>query len=598
MPHNPQLLTFEEILPLLTSTYEAGRLVPFIGAGMSRKKLADWGGFVKKLEAKAKLPPLEGPPLEVRAQRAAEKIKNSSNGDDFLTCVRESLEGEEFQTVEMPPQTAALAAIYWPLTVSTNYDDLFYNACRARPEVVLEPMILGRSARDCKCLMSTLVSPFDREIIWHIQGFLGGSDVELCPLNTPQDPGHLDALWSELVIGHSEYRQVANTAVHFRRCFGEVFRSRSFLFLGSSLKEDYFLNLFGEMLELVGPGSVPHFAFVEKNEEIDDRYLAELNITVFKYDGHASLPQWLGELKSAIAKPSALLSHCVVELENHSILETARHCRLSMPDGKSDAVAIIVQSCPEGRFEIDQEQKELRAGVEIRPFEAGRRVCKLAEDVFAIRARTSVRDEHDVIGRALQELFEQLRPDCEVLHLHLPSLGGTVPPVYGYIEVIRAFGNWTKKNGRSLRMIAHAGPQVWLNLTSRQIDMHELLTSGLIRFWTVVNPAISFGGRTGSQEHRGEPVRRVFYKTPCTPLRDILSEILGEIENEALRNWSISLSPSPRRDEEHRPPANAYELADKGLSDIGVVFGSVLGLQRVVTPGKTVPPATHQAVVG
>jgi hypothetical protein len=45
-----QVFKFDEILPVLVGTYEGGRLVPFIGAGMSRRKLANWEGFVANLE--------------------------------------------------------------------------------------------------------------------------------------------------------------------------------------------------------------------------------------------------------------------------------------------------------------------------------------------------------------------------------------------------------------------------------------------------------------------------------------------------------------------------------------------------------------------
>ena len=35
----------EDILPLLVSTYQSGRLVPFLGAGMSAPKLTVWNTF-------------------------------------------------------------------------------------------------------------------------------------------------------------------------------------------------------------------------------------------------------------------------------------------------------------------------------------------------------------------------------------------------------------------------------------------------------------------------------------------------------------------------------------------------------------------------
>ena len=101
----------------------------------------------------------------------------------------------------IPRQTEALSSIYWPLTISTNYDALFYRACRKSFEDGLPPLVLGRAPEDCKQVMSALVSPFDHEIIWHIQGFLG----EPCPNAAGPDakPGAAQQLRSELVIGHA-----------------------------------------------------------------------------------------------------------------------------------------------------------------------------------------------------------------------------------------------------------------------------------------------------------------------------------------------------------------------------------------------------------
>ncbi len=117
----------------------------------------------------------------------------------------------------------------------------------------------------------------------------------------------------------------------------------------------------------------------------------------------------------------------------------------------------------------------------------------------------------------------------------------------------------------SLHLIAHVGPQVLLNVNSGQINMQELLTSKLIRFWTI---AIAANGV--------EPMRRVLYKPLDTLLKDVLAEVLG-IDGPAATRWSISVCPSPKRE--------LARLSDKDLTrnlcDVGVVFGSVLTLNRV-----------------
>src|SRR5262249_43551888 len=144
--------------------------------------------------------------IEVRAQRAIAALRNSHNEEEFRGILTTALKGENFDQ-GVPEQTQALAEIYWPLTITTNYDHLFYCACRAVFEDRLEPAILGRGPDDCKQVLSALVSPFDRETIWHIQGFLG-EECPVCHSTSAGEASHLDRLQRELVFGHAEYRRV------------------------------------------------------------------------------------------------------------------------------------------------------------------------------------------------------------------------------------------------------------------------------------------------------------------------------------------------------------------------------------------------------
>ena len=158
--------------------------------------------------------------LEIRAQRAAATIRNSHTDERFLENHRR---GPQRRGLRQAWNSRSNHSVSRNLLASdgfrTNYDHLFYCACRKVFEDRLAPMVLGRSAEDCKQVLSALVSPFDREVIWHIQGALGEPCPE-CPPSSIEDPAPLERLQSELVIGHSEYRRAAYTAVQFRRCFG------------------------------------------------------------------------------------------------------------------------------------------------------------------------------------------------------------------------------------------------------------------------------------------------------------------------------------------------------------------------------------------
>src|SRR5579871_5804320 len=138
-------LDINEMLPLLASRYEAGRLAPFIGAGMSRPRLAGWDCFVAKLETMAGITGTDGCPddhLDARAEKAVAVLRSGNCDGAFWEAISEALKGEEFDQPQIPPQTMALAAIHWPLTISTNYDSLFYSACHQACRTGVAPLLL------------------------------------------------------------------------------------------------------------------------------------------------------------------------------------------------------------------------------------------------------------------------------------------------------------------------------------------------------------------------------------------------------------------------------------------------------------------------
>src|SRR5262245_32353095 len=83
---------FNSILPLLVTSYQQGRLVPFLGAGMSAPTLNLWGDFLKKLEHKARVVDVGANlTLDARAQRACTIIQNQSGRRALLSAVRDAL---------------------------------------------------------------------------------------------------------------------------------------------------------------------------------------------------------------------------------------------------------------------------------------------------------------------------------------------------------------------------------------------------------------------------------------------------------------------------------------------------------------------------
>jgi len=571
----PDSAKFEDILPLLVSTYQQGRLVPFLGAGMSRPMLTLWDEFIKKLEAMADSQldtTLLSP--DARAQQACTIIRNREGRCGFLEAVRKAL---ETCITEVPQNTLSLAQIRWPLVISTNYDDLFFYSCRcSRPlkgdeewSNDLDVQILGRSARDCKLVISSLTGPFDRQYIWHVQGFLGGQFPGQEPKN---DIPNIDELRDELVIGHSEYRRVTNRAPEFRRCFTEVFNTRSFLFLGSSLQEKYFLDLFGEILDLCGPSAVPHFAFAEKGR-VNPGFLGDqMNITVCEFPEGKwwHIPYWLDCLSKEIDKPKARSTSWSYAIEP----STKAGAELQIERGLAPTLSVgEVIGFVTGRDENDQPKLPPRFADL-----AGERHFKVEGEhvwyypdrhLYAVTARCRQDEDDSAVQNALHDLLRsvtQTEPNTMTVHFELSATGGTVPPVYAFIEVVRAFGEWrAQKQNAPFRLVLYIQSDVELCLTSGRIHIPELLASRLIRFWVVISNEIQ------------EPVRRAMHYSPDTQVKVVLKDVGVPLDS----SWTVSVCPSPRKKGSQGTTSerNTREVGELTIVGMGIAFGSVLILE-------------------
>ena len=189
----------------------------------------------------------------------------------------------------VPGQTTALASLFWPLVCTTNYDDLYI---RAKLAVGHIPKVLGRSEAHCREVLEHLSFPAS-EVLWALQGFLPRRDEAL---DNAFEPDFLRIqLANEIVVGHAEYRKEAHRAAHFRRSFAELFRTRSLFFLGSGLGEPYFLSLFDEIVELMGPPAHPHFAIIQEDEVDIDFLQKQYHILCNTYPkgGHQKVEDFL-----------------------------------------------------------------------------------------------------------------------------------------------------------------------------------------------------------------------------------------------------------------------------------------------------------------
>lgn len=299
-----------ELVRHLLPAYRRGLLVPFIGSGMSWPACRTWGGFLLGLADHAGL--AVGADLRARVDQgtvrstelyrladAATRRLKLRGGDALTAACKRALYVKP--KVAVPAQTHALAQIYWPLVLTTNYDDLLLRANAERSETTAWPRgeLYGQSVDDCQAVLRSLDITMP-PALWALQGYLGRADLTRTPL-TPEKERRLAG---EVVVGHQQYQNVINAKPHLRRAFAEVFRRRSLFFLGSGVQEDYLLNLYGEIIHHHGPSAHRHFAVFheDKRRDVDERFFRmRLGIEPVFVPSYDDLPRLLGQLHENLA---------------------------------------------------------------------------------------------------------------------------------------------------------------------------------------------------------------------------------------------------------------------------------------------------------
>ena len=167
-------LGFQDILPHIATLYRRSLLVPFIGSGMSLPACTSWKEFLRKLA-------LEAGVEEVSKKLSAKKQKVEPSllsrlADETVSALRPlayEVRSTKYrnalvacnpaQTVAPPPQSEALAESYWPLVLTTNYDDLYWSAASKKWG---SPIVLGRRLEDCYQVLRSLDEPTPPVLWW------------------------------------------------------------------------------------------------------------------------------------------------------------------------------------------------------------------------------------------------------------------------------------------------------------------------------------------------------------------------------------------------------------------------------------------------
>jgi hypothetical protein len=581
-------MDFETVLPRLAATYENGRLVPFIGAGMSRPACTDWPGLVGKLEREAGLgrpDDLAGAADALIIRRGNEAVRSLKAGKagSFAAALRKALVD---RGGDAPAQTQALARMWWPLVLTTNYDNYFASAYTRRfPERLFA--VLGRGSEDCQRLLNSL-STSGRTLLWALQGYLD----EPCQPATA-DPAR--RLADQLVVGHDEYRRVTYRDVHFRRSFAEVFRQRSLLFLGSGIRETYLQELFGEVLELYGPSTRPHYAFLPAGE-VDPRFmLARFQIVVVEYPpgDHAEVGRRLARLEGELARPArAPLAWSWGRIESHDDqwdgVAALEVLRAPLPRAPTEGECLAVSAGGSGsRFFFTAGIRSLMAGWGVEPTDqptvaVGPYVGDYAgRHVYAVRAR-SEQDERGLshVYDAARALFDHVAVRYRCIRMQLLASGGAdkqgvsqaewkvrpYPERFAFAQIVRAWGDWRRAGHQTAacKLALHVVAEpVYREIASGRIDVLELLSCPDVRFWAEV------------VSESGEFERRLFQEGPQATLHDVVREL-----NLSPEHWTFEVSPAPSLDDLKEPRKSISGHATRTLQNLGVVPGSTLHFRR------------------
>lgn len=615
----------KEMLELIVDAYDRGRLVPFIGSGLSREACASWRDLIQGLyrEAHEELPERWDPTEEELVQaahRAVTLLKRRHGPGAFASKVNAALYAD---TSDIPAQTVALCKTYWPLVISTNYDDLY---CRANLKYQIDKNrrnrtkdeiefveVRGRAESDCQRVLAHVAFPV-RRMLWAIQGFLTTdtfwkmvdedvrslakhwtADFETWLRNLRQEYERLE---SELVIGHAEYRRLTHRIPHFRRAFAEVFRSHSLLFVGSGLGDRYLLELFGEVVEMVGHSPHPHFAVIEEGRIDRDFLLDRYNIRAIEYpkrkskkDAHGDVPTILEELAAAIRGSRARSEQQTHDLAATSWIEeeeekkttitlgvvrsllvqpkAAEHC-VAISVGRDDhfkpAPQPLVGRMTEFLAKAGADPARYKWVDEQTPF-----VCRFLakhEGVYGIAARSlgagSSRDRREltVIGTAFRAFLDHISARHSSASVMLLAAGPhrVFPAAYSFMEMVRTYRDWNRERSgkeRLTRLDIHViAPDVIALLTSGRLDVNGLLNCSEIGI---------------NADVQGE--QRTVYRLTSATLGEVCAQLLIPHAG-----WSVEILPHPALS---YVSSAVGDVSDVSLRNLGVVQGSTLRFVRL-----------------
>jgi hypothetical protein len=557
---------------------------------MSRRVCTDWETFIDKLEdsvgknSEADRTGNSRDELIRRANSAVRELKASAAGVFERAILNALVSGED---VSVPTQTTALARLWWPLVLTTNYDNCYEAAVRAqfKGDSPHQLAVVGRGIEDCQRVLNSL-SVAGRSLLWALQGYLAAPHQIHYPPHLPP-VGDFAKLRQQLVVGHEEYRRVTYRDLHFRRAFAEVFRQRSLLFLGSGIQETYLQELFGEVLENYGPTMRPHYAFIQENEVDAGFMLARFQIVVIEYNtGHGTVEAWLNRLADEASRPRRtpiMWSWGRIEPEGDSHWNSTPDLEVirgPLPKTREEGECLAVDAHGDAAFQFSPEILPVLQAWGVQNDEqpqgsASRYLGVFPEHhVYAVRA-WSDQDERSLsnVYVGALALFNGVSEGYRCIRMQLLAVGGpdryqgtsekirTYPERFSFVQIVRAWAAWRDQNPTIARRLAlHVTlDSVYQDIASGRIDVLELLGCKDIRFFVEI------------LTDTGELERRLFQEMPDKTLDSVVHELGLSADY-----WELTVTP-PRTYQDEQALSKLLSLS---LQELGIVPGSTLHFRR------------------
>ncbi|HEX2205549.1 MAG TPA: SIR2 family protein [Longimicrobium sp.] len=285
----------------LRQSLREGRVVPFVGAGVSRPVVdratgapmfQTWPGLLRRAAERLERGPRRAAAETLRARLAAPR-------PDYPEIAREArralgLEWYAFLKEEIDPdldradpESFALARAVWGLgsrlVVTTNFDRVLHRACPEPLRSDLRAWHIQARVEQGRLLRHGPAHP----TLWYLHGCI--DDAEHLIL-TPDGYGALYPPGEALEVRYA----AALTTLQF------LLASHTFVFVGFSLDDPYFqaqLQRIGQVYR----GVSAHYALLHRDEA--DRVEAlELPVQVVPFDAFEALPALLDELGAAAAE--------------------------------------------------------------------------------------------------------------------------------------------------------------------------------------------------------------------------------------------------------------------------------------------------------